>query len=175
MGLWAAAPGTSALPPLRLALDSRRFTLCTIEDCSQQKRLAVLTRIFFHDVLNTAGCVRGYAQLLTDSLPKDWQETEEARRLAGLVDQLIEEIESQRDLTRAESGELAIDPVPVEVRGLLGDLDCLVLGPRRCPRSNDCLGERLGGQYRERRPPAGACFGQHAQETRWRRRSRAEP
>jgi PAS domain-containing protein len=31
------------------------YILCAIRDISDQKRLAVLTRLFFHDVLNTAG------------------------------------------------------------------------------------------------------------------------
>ena len=45
------------------------LTVCTLEDISQQKRLAVLTRVFFHDVLNTAGGIHGFAHLLGDELP----------------------------------------------------------------------------------------------------------
>lgn len=99
-----------------------RFCLCTLEDVSQQKRLAVLTRTFFHDVLNTAGGIRGFVQVLAEDLPAELAVRDEVRLLEQLAEQLIGEIESQRDLTRAESGDLEIRPAPVRPRELLEEL-----------------------------------------------------
>lgn len=103
-------------------LDGDLFMLCVFEDISRQKRLEVLTRTFFHDVLNTAGGIRGYAQLLEEDLPPNLQAKSEASTLAGLADRLIDEIECQRDLTRAENGQLEVVPGPVRTVGLINDL-----------------------------------------------------
>jgi len=54
-----------------------RFIMAAIEDISQPKRLAVLQRTFFHDVLNTAGCIHGYA----DYLASESREERVRRRL----------------------------------------------------------------------------------------------
>ena len=48
--------------PLR---DENGFVSFALEDISHEKRRRVLERIFFHDVLNTAGGVQGLAELLT--------------------------------------------------------------------------------------------------------------
>ena len=105
-------------------LNSDRFTVCAIEDISDQKRLQVLNRIFFHDVLNTAGGISG----LAGSLVEDRQLRLEDRiigRIAALTDQLIEEIQSQRDLTYAEAHELEVIPQVFETDLLLQDLESL--------------------------------------------------
>jgi hypothetical protein len=47
-----------------VAADGERFTICVAKDISDQKRLAVLARLFFHDVMNTAGSIQGYTELL---------------------------------------------------------------------------------------------------------------
>ncbi|NLS95049.1 MAG: HAMP domain-containing histidine kinase [Planctomycetaceae bacterium] len=108
-----------------LCLDSREFTLIVLEDIAKEKRLDVLTRTFFHDVLNTAGGIRGFAQLLEEDLPPNTSERDEARQLGSLADKLIDEIECQRDLTRAENGQLVVTPKPVRAAELLAELRTL--------------------------------------------------
>lgn len=96
------------------------LALVILEDISQAKRLQVLTRVFFHDVLNTVGCVAGYVRCLG--------EVDEAERpaalatLAQLTADLTEEIEAHRDLLAAESGRLTIQKQRVEVLPLMRDL-----------------------------------------------------
>jgi len=102
-----------------------KLTVCTLEDISQQKRLAVLSRVFFHDVLNTAGGIHGYAHLLGDMVAADVRQSKEFLRLEKLTDQLVNEIESQRDLVQAESGDLEVDPETVGTRALLSDVQAL--------------------------------------------------
>ncbi|NLF71241.1 MAG: PAS domain-containing sensor histidine kinase [Candidatus Anammoximicrobium sp.] len=102
--------------------DGERFTICVAKDISDQKRLAVLARLFFHDVMNTAGSIQGYTELLRDRVPRDSPEDEELAELAQLSEELVEEIRAQRDLTYAESGELEPDFQPVAARDLLQHL-----------------------------------------------------
>ena len=108
-----------------LELSGERFTLCTIEDISDRKRLAVLTRLFFHDVLNTASGI----QWGMDLLRRDTARAEDlVPQLAGLSRQLIEEIRAQRDLMVAESGDLTVEPGPVSVVSTLESLSALYAG-----------------------------------------------
>jgi len=95
------------------------FILAAIEDISHVKRVAVLQRTFFHDVLNTAGCIQGYADYLASDSTSD---QEVCRRLSSLSGQLIEEIQSQRDLLHAESGQLKTQPVPLKTHQVLEEL-----------------------------------------------------
>ena len=100
-------------------MDEDRFIMVAIEDVSHPKRLAVLQRIFFHDVLNTAGCLQGYAQYLLDEV-SDSQDV--LQRMTCLADQLVEAIQSQRDLVHAEAGELRTQPEPVRASRVLEEL-----------------------------------------------------
>lgn len=89
-------------------VEGETFTIFSLLDVSHEKRREALERIFFHDVINTAGGVRELARMLADhSLAGG-----EARRTAGLmatsIDQLYDEIEAQRDLSAAESGDLRV-------------------------------------------------------------------
>ena len=93
--------------------------MVAVEDISHEKRVAVLQRTFFHDVLNTAGCIQGYADYLESDSASD---PEVCQRLARLSGQLIEAIQSQRDLLHAESGELKIQPVPLKAGQVLDEL-----------------------------------------------------
>ncbi len=117
-----SAAGTAALDvkvtATPIAVEGERFTVLAIEDVSQRQRLAVLQRVFFHDVLNTAGCIQGYAQCLA----KGAAEGEVPELLVHLSEQLVEEVKAQRDLMAAESGELEVYPEPIETAPLLDEL-----------------------------------------------------
>ena len=102
--------------PLQVGAD--RLTLLVLEDISQAKRLAVLERMFFHDVPNTAGCIQGYTHLLAEGV-KDASLCGEAARLAG---HLVEEIQAHRDLVYAETGELEVQPTLVRILPTLEEL-----------------------------------------------------
>ena len=111
--------------PFRTGSD--RFIVAAIEDISQAKRLGVLQRTFFHDVLNTAGCIRGYADYLASESSED---PETCERIACLTGQLIETIQAQRDLSRAEAGDLKLRPEVVHIPAFL---DALRLQYRKHP------------------------------------------
>jgi len=72
----------------------------------QQRRRRLLEQMFFHDLLNLAGSLRGFAELLQDENIPDRQGV--AGLLEQTADRVIEEIEAQRLLTAAESGEIEL-------------------------------------------------------------------
>lgn len=93
-----------------LEMNNSRFTVFTLTDISGEKRRRVLERIFFHDVLNTAGIL----SMSTDIIKRHPSEAPELiDDMFRVSHQLIDEIQSQRDLAAAESGELAPRPTAI--------------------------------------------------------------
>jgi signal transduction histidine kinase len=102
-----------------LQVQGERFILVAVDDVSHSHRMAVLQRVFFHDVLNTAGCILGYA----DYLAAEHSAVEEVSDLLTfLSEQLIEEIQAQRDLVQAESGDLVPQFDGMNTRDTLEDV-----------------------------------------------------
>ena len=97
-----------------------RFTICALQDIGHEKRRKALERTFFHDVLNTAGGLRGFAELLLESDPEEVPEV--ADRVSRISRQLIEEIETQRSLLAAEANELSVNLVELKTREVLEEL-----------------------------------------------------
>jgi signal transduction histidine kinase len=99
------------------------FTVFAIRDTTDEKRREVLERVCCHDLLNTAGGLRGLLELWSEV---DGEEAvainEQARTLAGLV---IDEIEALRDLVAAERGDLKPDIRKFDVAPLITRL-CLL-------------------------------------------------
>jgi signal transduction histidine kinase len=100
-----------------LAAGSQHYALVAISDISAEKRRRALERIFFHDVLNTAGAVRSVAQLLCT------QTALAGGELLPLLDEssarLVDEIEAQRLLAAAEANDLVSRPQLVRASDLL--------------------------------------------------------
>ena len=90
-------------------VDGVDFTLLTVVEISSDKRRAALERIFCHDVLNTAGNIKGLVDLMVQT---DMPE-EESREMTALVsesaDQLLDELSAQRILCSAEGGDLKVE------------------------------------------------------------------
>jgi len=96
------------------------YTIFAIQDIGDVKRRAVLERLIFHDVLNTAGGLQG----ILDVWPElEGEEAVGARQMArDLVQQLMEEIQSARDLAAGERGELQVAFETVDAAALLSQL-----------------------------------------------------
>lgn len=105
-------------------MDGNEFVSFAVEDISHEKRRRVLERIFFHDVLNTAGGVQGLAELL-----KEEADPREAGELIDMIrtsaDTLIEEINAQKALSAAETGELMVETETVRADDLLEEVIAL--------------------------------------------------
>jgi len=103
-----------------LKMHGRIYSIFAIKDIADEKRRRVLERIFFHDILNTAGGLQGLAELLQDSTG---EEVDELKRLVfGLAEELVDEIKAQRLLLAAENGDLVIEKTTIAVRPLLQDV-----------------------------------------------------
>lgn len=91
-----------------ISFDNEDFSIFVIDDISDEKRRQILERIFFHDVLNSAGGIAGLTDLI--GIVNNPQELKE---IAGMIHtsalNLINDIEAQRQLSAAERGELEIN------------------------------------------------------------------
>jgi len=82
---------------------------CALNDISHEKRRRVLERIFFHDILNTAGSVKGLSEILL--MERQDMESAELAELLKMMrdscDVMLDEIRNQQVLLAAETGQLA--------------------------------------------------------------------
>jgi nitrogen-specific signal transduction histidine kinase len=87
--------------------NGREFIILAARDISSEKRKEALERIFFHDVINTAGTLQGVVDML-----KQLNDPEKVRDFVDLLSvvsqDLTEEILNQKSLLAAERGELAV-------------------------------------------------------------------
>ncbi|MBN2068867.1 MAG: PAS domain-containing sensor histidine kinase [Opitutales bacterium] len=98
----------------------KTYTFFTVRDVSDQKRRRYLERIFFHDILNTAGGVLNYTELINHV--NDERRDRFIRSLGGLSNQLVEEIKSQQMLLAAENNDLGVFPSQLTADAILNDL-----------------------------------------------------
>lgn len=86
------------------------FSIFEINDISHEKRRQCLERVFFHDVLNSAGGIAGLSDIIGDV--DDQKEMEE---IAGMINtsanNLVSDIQSQRQLSAAERGDIELNIV----------------------------------------------------------------
>ena len=118
MGEWSALDLEVLVTPLELA--GTKVNLFAMRDISAEKRRRVLEQVFFHDVINTAGGIRGLATVLAagNMLDPD-QEKQYKQWMVSLSDRLIDEILYQRKLLAAEKGEFRPNLGIIEVGELL--------------------------------------------------------
>ena len=109
-----------------LVLGDEGFTLFTVVDTSHEKRREALERIFFHDILNTAGGLKGSAELIRGANSEEKDEFQDI--ILRLSDDLIEEIQAQRQLAAAEKEELAAHPTAFGTGEILEEITELYMG-----------------------------------------------
>ncbi len=103
--------------------DGLMYAIFAAKDISHEKRRQALERIFFHDILNTAGGVHGLAELIRDASVQELDELKED--IFALSDRLIDEIKAQRELSAAENNELAVHPQLINALSLLREVEAL--------------------------------------------------
>ncbi len=103
-----------------LTFDGQQFAFCVLKDISDEKRRRMLEHVFFHDILNTAGALRGLAGLLSRAPLADKDEI--AADVCTVADRMIDEIKSQKLLAAAENNELLIERSPIQTRHFLQEL-----------------------------------------------------
>ncbi len=101
-----------------LHIDNKYYTLFSIKNIEDEKKRRMLERIFFHDVLNTASAINGIATILPQIQDPD-EFNEFSQMLLTSSNQLISEIQFQRDLLYAENGNLEVNPKPVSINSII--------------------------------------------------------
>ncbi|MBF0582681.1 MAG: PAS domain S-box protein [Magnetococcales bacterium] len=86
--------------------NGRQFSVFTVEDIGHEKRRRTLEHIFFHDILNTAGGISGFLELLKEADPGEYNKLLEV--LERLVNRMVREITDQKGLLFAENQELTV-------------------------------------------------------------------
>jgi len=71
---------------------------------SHEKRRRVLERIFFHDIMNSAGSLQGWVQMLDTANNDDLNMVKDILKV--ISNDIIDEINSQKILSNAENNEL---------------------------------------------------------------------
>ncbi len=122
-----------------LEVDKIPFTIFALKDISSDKRRNVLERVFFHDVLNTAGGILGVATLIVDGVSAE-EEEEYKRWMVSLTDNLIDDINHQRRLLAAERGEYIPVQEVIDIYELLEDVRCLYENHVKTPGRTVVLG-----------------------------------
>jgi signal transduction histidine kinase len=106
-----------------LHLNGEIFSIFVVKDISHEKRRRTLERIFFHDLLNVAGGIHGFTDMVKDATPAEIGIIINA--LSRLSDRLVDEINAQRELSAAENNELAVHPAALDSLTLLQEVESL--------------------------------------------------
>jgi len=88
---------------------NENYTICIIKNNSLTKQKEAIERVFFHDLLNTSGAIKGLLECAKQS--KDMDELLEIiDDIDEITEYMIEEIENQKDFVSALDGRLQLDP-----------------------------------------------------------------
>ncbi|MCX6222170.1 MAG: ATP-binding protein [Bacteroidia bacterium] len=83
------------------------FTIFSLIDITDRKRRGLIERIFFHDILNTAGSLSNIFELLEEVEEKEKPEL--LTIASSLSQQILDEITTQRLLLQAENSSLIVN------------------------------------------------------------------
>lgn len=101
--------------------EGQLYTIFAIADISDEKRREILERVFFHDILNSAGGIAGLSSVL-----KEVENQEELIDIADTIkraaENLVDEIQMQQQLSAAERGDLKMVIKIVNSLSILKDL-----------------------------------------------------
>lgn len=102
-------------------VEDETFVIVTLSDISDLKRRRALERLFFHDVINLAGGLRGMVELM-----QQIQDPDRLHRLtkdvSAISDSLLDEILAQRELSAAEAGDYHARPEDMVVSDLFHEV-----------------------------------------------------
>ncbi len=113
-----------------LDVQGEEYTVFIAKDISQEKRRSALEKIFFHDILNTAGGIQGVVNLLHSANKGELNELIDMVQSSSKT--LIEEIKSQKDMIAAENGELAVQFVTVNTLEILDSVKDIYINHNVC-------------------------------------------
>lgn len=98
-------------------IEEQRFIIFAIADITHETRRRSMERIFFHDVLNLAGGIRGLAEMLSGMVPDPVKS--EFSILQAATESLVDEVLAQRDIVAAENNELNVSVKSIDAHEIL--------------------------------------------------------
>lgn len=103
-------------------INGERFSIFTLIDITNEKRREMLERIFYHDILNTVNGILGFLQMYLAEEDSSEQRNELIYTAFNFTKILIDEINSQRIITFAETGALEINLEIFNLHELVNEL-----------------------------------------------------
>jgi K+-sensing histidine kinase KdpD len=104
-----------------LKIEDKHFTLFNLIDISDKKRRLALERVFFHDLINSAGSLNGILDLLTQN-ELDNKYKNLLSIATSVSHELVDEIISQRQILDAENNELKVNFQPCNSLKILNQI-----------------------------------------------------
>jgi len=95
-----------------LQVKKERFFVVSFADNSDSVRKRILERTFFHDIINTAGALKGIVGLLKDDVPDIIKP--EVEFVEDVFKSLVEEIQGQKYMMDAENKQLVLQLTNIE-------------------------------------------------------------
>jgi signal transduction histidine kinase len=92
-------------------LNHEQFTVFAVTDISHEKRRRALERIFFHDVINTAGGIKGFIEFIVNE--NAYISKDDLLMIYEFSSKLLDEIMAQKELITAENNELPVTPADI--------------------------------------------------------------
>lgn len=105
-----------------LCLEDENFIIATLADISSEIKRNLLEKIFFHDILNTAGALHGLSELLLDASAEEQPHLKKA--VHELSVHIVNEIKIQRELMEAENHILVTHPKKADSLEIIQDILC---------------------------------------------------
>lgn len=103
-----------------ISLAGERFVFASMLDISFEKRVQLIERLFYHDVLDTSSGIHGLCEVLASQVSVDLRDDTEV--LLGASSRLVDQILAQRQFAAAENREIEVQPVKLGTRSLLLEL-----------------------------------------------------
>lgn len=109
-----------------LQVKGETFFVVSIADNTDSVRERILERTFFHDIINTAGALKGIVGLLKDDVPELIKP--EVEFVEETFKSLVEEIQNQKNMIDAENKQLVLEITSMETTDILKSVSKLYEG-----------------------------------------------
>ena len=104
--------------PMEIA--GHQYTILSLSDIKHERRRRVLERVFFHNIVNLVGSLRGFSELMKGAEGEELEEYRET--VCHLAERLLEEVNAQKDLAAAENNQLALRLSRLNSLEILGEV-----------------------------------------------------
>ncbi|MDO5571433.1 MAG: HAMP domain-containing sensor histidine kinase [Bacteroidales bacterium] len=100
--------------------EDKRFASISIIETSLQSRKNLVDSIFFHDLINLAGSLSGYLEVVKDFEPEEAMV--HIPNLKQIADQVLNEIMTRRQIDKAEQNILEVEKDDISIMEIMQDL-----------------------------------------------------